>query len=153
MHLWHPRHPRMARGKKGSCIHPPASERPRTRLREKSACWQPIHTKDNTVMCPWTPSVAAQVVKSNNQQQGLDTPSLNPSTDTYSWVNAVTEWTELFAQGATSGINRAYTGQLYRALPHPNQQILDNVQAEGQIDYKRENQLRALKEIFDLLGK
>jgi TRAP-type C4-dicarboxylate transport system substrate-binding protein len=110
-------------------------------------------------MSPWTPPVVDQVVKSNNHQQGLDAPTFNPSTDAYSWVKAVTEWSELIVQGATSGINRAYTGQLntmsrqlYRALPQPHQQILDNAQAEGQIDYKQENQVRAVKDIVDLLG-
>jgi hypothetical protein len=67
---------------------------------------------------------------------GLNAPTLDPSTDTYIWVKAIREWSELIVQGAASGGNRAYTGQLatmarqlYRALPQPQKQVLDNAQA------------------------
>jgi hypothetical protein len=61
-----------------------------------------------------------------DQRHGLDAPALDPSTDTYIWFKAAREWSELIVQGAASGGNRAYTGQLatmprqlYRALPKP----------------------------------
>jgi hypothetical protein len=69
---------------------------------------------------------------------GLVAPTLDPPNDTYIWFEAVREWFELILQGAVSESNRAYTGhlasmarQLYSALPQPQQQALDNAQAQG----------------------
>jgi hypothetical protein len=56
--------------------------------------------------------------------------------------------------------NRAYTGQLatiarqlYRALPQPQQQALDNAQAQGQVNYKQDDQVSAVERIIGRLGK
>jgi hypothetical protein len=61
----------------------------------------------------------------------------------------------LIVQGAAPGSNRAYTGQLasmarllYRALPQPHQQVLDNAQAQGQVNYKRDDQVSAVEQIM-----
>jgi hypothetical protein len=43
--------------------------------------------------------------------------------------------------------------QLYRALPQPQQQVLDNAQAQGQVNYKQDDQVAAVKQIIGLLGK
>jgi hypothetical protein len=43
--------------------------------------------------------------------------------------------------------------QLYRALPQPQQQVLDNAQAQGQVNYKLDDQVAALEQIIGLLGK
>jgi hypothetical protein len=63
-------------------------------------------------------------------------------------------------QGDTSGSNRAYTGQLstmarqlYRALPQPQQHVLDNAQAQGQVNCKQDDQVAALEQITSLLLK
>jgi hypothetical protein len=56
--------------------------------------------------------------------------------------------------------NRAYTGQiatmarqLYRALPQPQQQVLDNAQAQELVNYKKDDQVAAVEHIIGLLGK
>jgi hypothetical protein len=43
--------------------------------------------------------------------------------------------------------------QLYRALPQPQQQVLDNAQAQGQVNYKQDDQVAAVEQIIGLLGK
>jgi hypothetical protein len=43
--------------------------------------------------------------------------------------------------------------QLYRALPQPQQQALDNTQAQGQVNYKQDDQVAAVEQIIGLLGK
>jgi hypothetical protein len=43
--------------------------------------------------------------------------------------------------------------QLYRALPQPQQRVLDNVQAHGQVNYKRNDQVAAVEKILGLFGK
>jgi hypothetical protein len=40
-----------------------------------------------------------------------------------------------------------------RALPQPQQQVLDNAQAQGQVDYKQDDQVAAVEQIIGLLGK
>jgi Ni,Fe-hydrogenase III small subunit len=45
--------------------------------------------------------------------------TLDPSTDTYIWVKAVREWSELIVQGAYTGQLATMARQLYRALPQP----------------------------------
>jgi hypothetical protein len=54
----------------------------------------------------------------------------------------------------------AYTGQLatiarqlYRAIPQPQQEVLDNAQAHGQVNYKQDDQVTAVEQIIGLLGK
>jgi hypothetical protein len=75
-------------------------------------------------MSPYLRSADIAGTSNTGQINGLDAPTLEPSTDTYIWVKAVREWSELIVQ---SGGNRAYTGQLaavarqlYRALPQLN---------------------------------
>jgi hypothetical protein len=75
-------------------------------------------------MSPYRRSADIAGTSNTGHLLGLDAPTLDPSTDTYIWVKAVREWSELIVQGAASGGNRAYTGQLatmnrrlYRALP------------------------------------
>jgi hypothetical protein len=84
-------------------------------------------------MSPYRRPADIAGTSNTGQLHALDTPTLDPSTDTYIWVKAVREWSELIVQGAASGGNRPYTGQLatmarqlYRALPQPQQQVLDN---------------------------
>jgi hypothetical protein len=43
--------------------------------------------------------------------------------------------------------------QLYRALSQPQQQVLDNAQAQGQVNYKQDDQVAAMEQIIGLLGK
>jgi hypothetical protein len=43
--------------------------------------------------------------------------------------------------------------QLYRALPQPQHQVLDNAQAQGQVNYKQDDQVAAVEQIIGLLGK
>jgi hypothetical protein len=43
--------------------------------------------------------------------------------------------------------------QLYRALPQPQQHVLDNAQAQGQVNYKQDDQVAAVEQIIGLLGK
>jgi hypothetical protein len=43
--------------------------------------------------------------------------------------------------------------QLYRALPQPQQRVLDNVQAHGQVNYKRNDQVAAVEKILGFFGK
>jgi hypothetical protein len=81
-------------------------------------------------------------------------------TDTYVWVKAVREWSELIVQGAASDVNCAYIGQLatmarqlYRALSQPQQKVLENTQALGQVNYKQDDQVAAVEQIIGLLGK
>jgi hypothetical protein len=38
--------------------------------------------------------------------------------------------------------------QLYRALPQPQQQVLDNSQAQGQVNYKQDDQFAAVEQIL-----
>jgi hypothetical protein len=75
-------------------------------------------------MSPYRRSADIAGASNIGQLHGLDAPTLDPSTDTYIWVKAVREWSELIVKSAASGGNRAYTGQLatiacqlYRALP------------------------------------
>jgi hypothetical protein len=75
-------------------------------------------------MSPYRRSADVAGTSNTGQLYGLDATTLDPSTDTYIWVKAVREWSELIIQGAASGGNRAYTGQLatmarqvYRAFP------------------------------------
>jgi hypothetical protein len=77
-------------------------------------------------MSPYLRSADIAGTSQTGQLHELDAPTLDPSTDTYIWVKAVREWSELIVQGAASARNRAYTGQLatmacqlYRALPQP----------------------------------
>jgi hypothetical protein len=95
-----------------------------------------LYTNDITSSAVLVTPVNSGVFR--HQLHGLDAPTLDPSTDTYIWVKAVCEWPELIVQGAASGGNRAYTGQLatmarqlYRALLQPQQQVLDNAQASA----------------------
>jgi hypothetical protein len=43
--------------------------------------------------------------------------------------------------------------QLYRALPQPQQQVLDNAHAQGQVNYKQDDQVAAVEQIIGLLRK
>jgi hypothetical protein len=43
--------------------------------------------------------------------------------------------------------------QLDRALPQPQQQVIDNSQAQGQVNYKQDDQVAAVEQIIGLLGK
>jgi hypothetical protein len=43
--------------------------------------------------------------------------------------------------------------QLYSVLPQPQQQVLDNAQAQGQVNYKQDDQVAAVEQIIGLLGK
>jgi hypothetical protein len=43
--------------------------------------------------------------------------------------------------------------KLYRALQHPQQHVLDNAQAQGQVNYKQDDQVAAVEQIIVLLGK
>jgi hypothetical protein len=63
-------------------------------------------------MSPYRRSADIAGTLNIGQLHGLDAPTLDPSTDTYIWVKGVREWSELIVQGAASGGNRAYTGQL-----------------------------------------
>jgi hypothetical protein len=63
-------------------------------------------------MSPYRRSADVAGTSNTGQLYGLDATTLDPSTDTYIWVKAVREWSELIIQGAASGGNRAYTGQL-----------------------------------------
>jgi hypothetical protein len=72
------------------------------------------------------------------QLHGLGAPTLDPSTDTYVRVKAVREWSELIVQGAASGGDRAYTGQLatmarqlYRALRSLNNRSWTMLKLKG----------------------
>jgi hypothetical protein len=111
-------------------------------------------------MRPYRRSADIAGTSNTGQLYGLDAPTLDPSTDTYIWVKAVREWSELIVQGAASGGNRAYTDQLatmalqlFMALPQPQQQVLDNAQAQGQVNYKQDDQVAAVEQIIGLLGK
>jgi hypothetical protein len=103
-------------------------------------------------MSPYRRSADIAGTSNTGQLHELDAPTLDPSTDTYIRVKAVSERSELIVQGAASGRNRTYTGQLatmarqlYRALPPPQQQVLDNAQAQGQVNYKQDDQVAAVK--------
>jgi hypothetical protein len=103
-------------------------------------------------MSPYRRSADIAGTSNTGQLHGLDAPTLDPSTDTYNWVKAVREWSELIVQGATSGGKRAYIEQLatmarhlYSALPQPQQQVLDNAQAQGQVNYKHVEQVAAVE--------
>jgi hypothetical protein len=63
-------------------------------------------------MSPYRRSADIAGTSQTGQLHGLDAPTLDPSTDAYIWVKAVREWSELIVQGAASGGDRAYTGQL-----------------------------------------
>jgi hypothetical protein len=111
-------------------------------------------------MSPYSRPADIAGTSNTGQIHGLDAPTLDPSTDTYIWVKAVRERSELIVQGAASGGNRAYTGQLatmarqlYRVLPQPQQQVLDNAQDQGQVNYKQDDQVAAVEQIIGLLGK
>jgi hypothetical protein len=63
-------------------------------------------------------------------------------------------------RAATAHIPYIATGQLatmarhlYRSLPQPQQQGVDNAQAQGQVNYKQDDQVAAVEQIFGLLGK
>jgi hypothetical protein len=43
--------------------------------------------------------------------------------------------------------------QLYRALPQPQQQVLDNAQAQGQVNYKQDDQVAPVEQIIGHLEK
>jgi hypothetical protein len=43
--------------------------------------------------------------------------------------------------------------QLSLALPQPQQQVLDNAQAQGQVNYKQDGQVAAVKQNIGLIGK
>jgi hypothetical protein len=43
--------------------------------------------------------------------------------------------------------------RIYRALAQPQQQVLDNAQAQGQFNYKQDDQVAAVEQIIGLLGK
>jgi hypothetical protein len=109
-------------------------------------------------MSPYRCSADIAGTSNTGQLHGLDAPALDPSTDSYIWAKAVREWSELIAKGAASGGNRVYTGQLatmarqlYRALPQPQQQVLDNAQAQGRVNYKQDDQVAAVEQIIGLL--
>jgi hypothetical protein len=111
-------------------------------------------------MSPYRRSADIAGTSQTGQLHGLDPLTFDPSTDTYNRVKAVRERSELIVQGAASGSNRAYTGQLttfarqlYRALPKPQQQVLDNAQAQGQVNYKQDDQVADVEQIIRLFGK
>jgi hypothetical protein len=112
-------------------------------------------------MSPYRRSADIAGTSQTGQLHGLEAPTLDPSTDTYIWVKAVRDWFMLISQGAASSGNRAYTGQLaslasqlYRALPQPQQQVLENAQStQGQVNYKQNDQVAAVQLIIGLLGK
>jgi hypothetical protein len=55
-------------------------------------------------MSPYRRSADIAGTSNTGQLDGLDAPTLDPSTDTYIWVKAVREWSELIVQGAASGV-------------------------------------------------
>jgi hypothetical protein len=43
--------------------------------------------------------------------------------------------------------------QLYRALPQPQQQVMDNAQAQVQVNYKQDDKVATVEQIIGLFGK
>jgi hypothetical protein len=97
--------------------------------------------------------------RNESRSQGSETPTLMPGQDLYIWRKAVAEWVDLVSTAAAHShdhhfktVNSTLGRQLYRALPTSQRSIVDEAQARGAINFRQENQLKAVEEIVKLLA-
>jgi hypothetical protein len=97
--------------------------------------------------------------RNDSRSQGSEAPTLMPGQDLYIWRKAVAEWVDLVSTAAAHShdhhfktVNATLGRQLYRALPASQRSIVDEAQARGAINFRQENQLKAVEEIVKLLA-
>jgi hypothetical protein len=97
--------------------------------------------------------------RNDSKSQGIEAPTLMPGRDLYIWRKAVAEWVDLVSTSAAhshdhyfKAVNATLGRQLYRALPASQPSIVDEAQARGAINFRQENQLKAVEEIVKLLA-
>ena len=89
-----------------------------------------------------------------------DPPRFSANKDLHVWRKQVANWVDLVATAAEKGSDKLYKTvfatlgrQLYdRGLPQAQMSIVDEAQQRGLIDYKQEDQVKAVKEIVDLIA-
>ena len=94
------------------------------------------------------------------KSRGADPPMFCPEKDLYAWRKNVSLWVDLVCISAEKGEDKFYKTmkatlalQLYtNGLPQAQKSIVDQAQEKGLIDYKQENQVKAVKEIVDLVA-
>jgi hypothetical protein len=97
--------------------------------------------------------------RNESRSQGSEAPTLMPGQDLYIWRKAVAEWVDLVSTAAAHShdrhfktVNATLGRQLYRALPASQRSIVDEAQARGAINFRQEDQLKAVEEIVKLLA-
>ena len=98
-----------------------------------------------------------------NASKGLsptDPPPYDPTGDHQEWRRNIARWVDTIAQAAEKGEDRMYktvfatlANHLYdRGLPSESKSFVDEAQANGQINYKQDDQVAAVQEIVELLA-
>ena len=97
--------------------------------------------------------------RNDSRSQGSEAPTLMPGQDLYIWRKAVAEWVDLVSTAAAHShdhhfktVNATLGRQLYRAPSASQRSIVDEAQARGAINFRQENQLKAVEEIVKLLA-
>jgi hypothetical protein len=96
--------------------------------------------------------------RNDSRSQGSGAPALMPGQDLYIWRKAA-EWVDLVSTAAAQShdhhfktVNATLGRQLYRALPASQRSIVDEAQARRAINFRQENQLKAVEKIVKLLA-
>jgi hypothetical protein len=96
---------------------------------------------------------------SDPRTRGSEAPTLVPYQDLYVWRKAVEEWVDLVTTAANQSSDRHFKTvratmgrQLYRALPLSHRSVVDEAQARGIINFRQEDQLKAVEELVKLLA-
>lgn len=90
----------------------------------------------------------------------LDPPYFRPDGDLQEWRRKVVRWVDLIKSAAEKGTDRTYKTvyatlgrQLYdRGLPSAQQSILDEAQAKMTINFKQEDQIKAVRDIVERIA-
>ena len=96
-----------------------------------------------------------------NASKGLsptDPPPYDPTGDHQEWRRNIARWVDTIAQAAEKGEDRMYktvfatlANHLYdRGLPNESKSFVDEAQANGQTNYKQDDQVAAVQEIVEL---
>jgi hypothetical protein len=103
-------------------------------------------------MSPWNRDV-------DPKTPATEAPVLTSGQDLYIWRKAVAEWVDLVDTAAREPNDRQFKTiratlgrQLYRALPASHRSVVDEAQARGLVNYRQENQLRAVDELVELIA-
>ena len=91
----------------------------------------------------------------------MHTPVFEPDQDLLVWRKKVASWVDLIATAASKGNDNFYKTvfctlgrHLYdRGLRQAQQSLVDEAQEQGKIDYRQEDQVKAVHEIVDLVAQ